>query len=208
MASIGGELLLELLVRECHNRTGAAATARVKGEAPDSTGRRRSGIEIGCCWARMPRVQRARLDYDFGNVQNPGNLVGRCELAIELDGAARLEHHARGGGAHSAWTGRVAPGVLDRLWSALERSGFPAMPPHDIPADSTIRSLGIPSGEASQRVYIEWNAAAKMPGFAEAFAILDSIVRQLSEDNVDYAPAGEPGMVSDVVRVASFPFTG
>lgn len=143
----------------------------------------------------------ARLSYRFGNENNPCNPFGRAELVIEPDGAARLDHYGLGG-AHRSWSGQVATGVLDRIQAALERGGFPNVPPHPLPPDSTMRNLDIGAGESKRSMMIEWHAAAKVPDYAEAFGMLDAIIRQLSEDTLQHALAGEPGMVTAATRTS------
>lgn len=143
----------------------------------------------------------ARLAYRFGNEHNPCDPFGRAELVIEPGGAARLDHYGRGG-AHRSWTGQVATGVLDRIQAAFERGGFPNTPPHPLPPDSTLRKLDIGAGESERSMRIEWRAASRVPDYAEAFAMLDAIIRQLSGDTLQHAPAGEPGMVTAATRTS------
>jgi hypothetical protein len=147
-------------------------------------------------------MTRGRVTYNVGVETNPGNPFGRSVLAIESDGKVRLDHHTRGGGAKQAWTGRVDPGALDRLWAAIEQSGFPDVPKHPVPAGATIRNLGVErSGAPKQSALVAWHAAAKLPGYAEAFKLLDQIVRQLSGNSVDRVPATTETLVTDIATV-------
>ena len=139
----------------------------------------------------MPRVTIA---YSVGNEHNPGDPFGRSELSIADDGAARLDHFGRDTG-HRAWTGRLEATSLATIRAALERAGFPNVPPHEIPGGSTMRKLSRDGATA----LVEWYAAKKMAGYADAFPLLDRAIRQLSEDSVHLVPAGEP-VVRDVKR--------
>jgi len=67
-------------------------------------------------------------------------------------------------------------------------------------AGSTIRTLAAEAGGARQVIHIEWHAAAMLLGYDEAFAILDAIVRQLSEDTIRPAVGDQPAMVAGVQR--------
>jgi hypothetical protein len=144
-------------------------------------------------------LARAPIAYSVGNENNPGDPFGRSELVIEVDGGARLDHYTRAG--HSAWTGRVAPDARDRLWSALETAGFPVVPKHPVPAGSTIRTLAIGAGAERQSAYVTWHASPTLAGYDIAFAILDTVVRQLSEDTVTSVPASAPALVGSIARV-------
>jgi hypothetical protein len=129
--------------------------------------------------------------YGTGNENAPGDPFGRTELTLAGDAGARLDH--RHIGVHRAWTGRVDPAQLEALRGALETAGFPDVTPHQIPGGSTMRELAVDG----QRVLIEWYAAENMPGYKEAFAILDSLVRQMSGDSVQATPDTLPPSVSD-----------
>jgi hypothetical protein len=145
----------------------------------------------------MPeRNLRPRLTYSVGNEHNPANPFGRNELAIECDGAVRLEHHRFG--QQRGWTGSVGRAVLDRLWTALDLAEFPNIAYQRLPADSTIRVLSAESGPIRETVHVAWHAAKDLPGYDEAFMILDAIVRELSEDTVRVTSALQPPFVTDI----------
>lgn len=127
-------------------------------------------------------LARDRIAYGVGNESNPGDPFGRSQLVLEANGDARLDQHARSG--KTAWIGRVTATALDALWSALETAPFPAMPKHPVPPGAAIRKLTIGTAPATKSVYLAWHATAAMPGYRDAFWILDSIIRQLSEDTV------------------------
>jgi hypothetical protein len=145
-------------------------------------------------------LARARLAYSVGNEHNPGNPFGRSELTIEPDGAARLDHFQLG--QQQAWIGRVTPAALDRLRSALERAGFPNVPDHPLPAGSSVRALRAESEGASRAASLEWHAARKLPGYDEAFPIIDAIVHQMSAGAAESAPDGQPPVVTDIQRLS------
>jgi hypothetical protein len=145
----------------------------------------------------MPETNvRPRLTYSVGNEHNPANPFGRSELAIECDGRLRLALHRFG--QQRDWTGRVDRAVLDRLWTALERGGFPNIACQRVPADSTIRVLSAESGATRETVHVAWHAAKDLPGYDEAFMILDAIIRELSEDTVRLTSVAQPPVVTDI----------
>ena len=135
------------------------------------------------------------LYYGTGNENAPGDPFGRTELTLSDDGSARLEH--RHIGRHRAWTGKVDPAQVDAVHSALETAGFPRVAPHPIPGGSTMRELAV----GDERVLIEWYAVEDMPGYKEAFEILDSLTRQMSGDSVQATPDTLPPSVSDLEQV-------
>lgn len=142
------------------------------------------------------RVTGGVLRYSVGNENNPADPWGRSELAIQGDGTARLDHHFSRRRQARAWTGRVEPAALDALWAALDRAGFPAVPePLTVPPDSSLRRLTVEADGASQQAIVGRPQAAS--GYAEAFDLLDGVVRQLSGEAVDY-PSTQPPIVSDI----------
>jgi hypothetical protein len=142
---------------------------------------------------------RERVDYDVGSESNPGDPYGRSQLVIEANGDARLDQHRRSG--HTAWTGRVTAAALDELWSALEAAEFPAMPNHRVPPGSAIRGLTIGTPPAAKAVFIAYHASDTMPGYRDAFRVLDSVIRHLSEETVaSVAPHGSQ-IVEAIERV-------
>jgi hypothetical protein len=143
-------------------------------------------------------LERDRIAYHVGNEHNPGDAIGRSQLVIETNGAARLDHHTRSG--HNAWTGRVGAPALDDLWRALEEAAFPAMPEHRVPAGAAIRALTVGMGTVAKSAYIAGHASGTMPGYREVFWILDSIIRQLSEDTVRAVAPYSSQIVEAVAR--------
>ena len=64
------------------------------------------------------------------------------------------------------------------------------------------RRLTVDSDGVSEQVMIGYHEAAKLPGYAEAFDILDAVVRQLSGDAVPY-PTSQSTIVHDRAEVSS-----
>ncbi len=140
-----------------------------------------------------------RIQYEGGSEHSPGDPWGHHILVIEPAGHARLDLHHRG--SHRAWTGTVDGESIVRVLAALATAGFPAVPVHTAPGGGTFRSLALGDGQERASAEIEWYAAKKFPGYKEAFAVLDLIVRQLSEDTVKAVPAAQPPVVTKVERV-------
>lgn len=143
-------------------------------------------------------VTRDRIHYRVGNENNPGDPWGRSMLYIDTDGTARLSQHEFD--RVQSWTGKVAAEALERMWSALDESGFPVVPPHMPPAGSSTRVLQIGTEANSATAYVAYHFAGKLPGYGTAFSILDTIVRQLSENLVQAVPESAP-IVEGVTRV-------
>jgi hypothetical protein len=143
------------------------------------------------------------IRYQVGNEHSPTDRLGRSELVIHPDGTARLDQFfARPGtpatpgtpdtpGVTGAWTGRIDPAALDRLRAELARAGSP---------DSTVRSLTIESGGDSVSAFVAWHQTSSLPGYAEAFDIIDGVIRQLSRDAVKY-PTNQHQIVSDIAAL-------
>jgi hypothetical protein len=139
------------------------------------------------------------LRYSVGNENNPGDPWGRSVLVIQPDGTARLDHHFSRVRAVGAWTGKVDAAALTAFWSALEQAGFPAAPTKPLLPGAAPRVLVVESDGASEQVMIGYHEAAKLPGYAEAFDILDGVVRQLTDNKVPY-PTKQSPIVSDVAE--------
>jgi len=138
----------------------------------------------------------SRLEYNAGLESAPGDPFGRTELAIEHDGSARLVH--RHVGRVRSWRAKIDLATLHAAWAALERGGFPVIPRHPVPGGSALRTLIAHHGDQKQGGHIAWNEALDLPGYNEAFPILDSIVRQISEDTVKAAPNTLPPVISEL----------
>ena len=138
--------------------------------------------------------------YSAGNESNPGNPWGRSELVIAPDGSARLDQFFSRQPRAAAWTGLVDAAALDALWAALDRAGFPAVPAFRPVAGATFRTLTVEADGVSRRALLDWHQAPSLPGYAEAFDLLDGVVRQLSGDAVPY-PTTQPVVVRDIAAL-------
>lgn len=146
------------------------------------------------------RVTMGLIRYSVGNEHDPGDPWGRSELVILPDGAARLDHHFSRSRAVGAWSGRVDAAALDRLWSALDRAGFPAGSTRPLTACSAVRRLTVEADGQTHQTIIGWHEAASLPAYDEAFGILDAVINQLSADAVDY-PTRESTIVRDTTAL-------
>ena len=137
------------------------------------------------------------MRYEAGNEHNPVDQVGRTTLEVAADGAVRLDRRSRFG--HEAWTARVEPGFFEQLSAALEAAGFPDAPMIMPVPDEAIRNLQI-TGTPAGSVSLPWYGAAKLPGYAEAFTLLDALVSQLSGLDLRVPSLDPPA--TDVRRVS------
>ena len=133
------------------------------------------------------------IRYSVGNEHDPGDPWGRSELVICADGSARLDHHFSRGREPGAWAGHVDPAALGELMAALDRAGFPVVPPvSPLPPDATLRRLTVEADGAVQQALVSWHRTPSLPGYAEAFALIDAVIRQLSGNAVRYPAAPRP----------------
>ena len=141
------------------------------------------------------------IRYSVGNEHDPGDPWGRSELVICADGSARLDHHFSRGRQPRAWAGHVDATVTDELLAALDRAGFPAVPPTGpLPPDAALRRLTVESDGAARQALVSWHRAPSLPGYAEAFDLIDTVIRQLSADAVPH-PTKRGQVVHDAVAV-------
>ena len=133
------------------------------------------------------------IRYSAGSEHDPGDPWGRSELVIRADGSARLDHHFSRGRQPRAWAGHVDATVTDELLAALDRAGFPAVPPTGpLPPGAALRRLTVETSAAAQQALVSWHRTPSLPGYAEAFALIDALIRQLSGDAVPYPAAPRP----------------
>jgi len=140
------------------------------------------------------------LRYSVGNENNPTDPWGRSELVIQPNGAARLDHHFSRLRTVGGWTGNVDAAALDGVWAGLERAGFPVVPSTRLVADGTLRRLIVEADGTARQAYVDWHRTASLPGYAEAFDVLDGVIRQLSGGTVKY-PTTQPPIVRDIKPV-------
>jgi hypothetical protein len=126
------------------------------------------------------------IRYSVGNENNPGDPWGRSELVITPGGNARLDHHFSRVHRIAAWRGQVDPDALAVVWAGLDLAGFPAEPMSQFVAGATLRRLAVQSDGIERRAILDWRNALELPGYAEAFDVLDGVIRQLSGGDVSY----------------------
>jgi hypothetical protein len=141
------------------------------------------------------------LRYSVGNENDPGDPWGRSELVIQPDGTARLEHHFSRLRTASAWTGHIDATALEALWTALDHAWRPADPTSPPVAGATLRKLTVEVDGTSRQAVIDSHTTSSLPGYTEAFDMLDGIIRQLSGDTVTY-PTTQPAIVRDIAAVS------
>lgn len=138
------------------------------------------------------------IRYKVGNEHNPADPFGRSELVIHSDGSARLDHHFSRRANAGTWTGQVDAAALENLWAALDLAGFPQVPAMpSVPPDTTIRYLTVEADGAAQQAIVGRHQTPSLPGYAEAFDIIDGVIRQLSGAEVGY-PTRQATIVSDI----------
>lgn len=121
-----------------------------------------------------------RLTYRSGNEHNPGDRTGLVVLAITGDGAVTVKQRARGGAIRNEWTGTTDRGVIERVLEHLALAKFPLVPDHRIVAGSTLRTIEIMAGETQACPPTSWDAVETMPGYREAYRLLDSIITEVT----------------------------
>jgi hypothetical protein len=140
------------------------------------------------------------LSYSVGNEHNPGNPWGRSELVITPDGHARFDHFFSRQSGTGSWVGQIGQAALASLWAALDRAGFPEVPAFQPVAGATLRVLTLQIGDTQQTAVTDWHEAPALPGYAEAFDVLDGVISQLSGGRVPY-PSAQAPIVRDIVPV-------
>ena len=151
--------------------------------------------------ATIPLMASFTVRYSVGNEHAPGDPWGRSELVIHADGSARLDHHFSRGREPRAWTGHVDPAALTELLAALDRAGFPAVPPLTaLPPGTALRRLAVEADGVTRQAILSWHETPSAPGYAEAFDLIDAVIRQLSEEAVTY-PTRRGPVVHDIAEV-------
>jgi hypothetical protein len=117
------------------------------------------------------------IDYLIGDEHRSGPF-GRVGLHIELEGEATLELHSPDG--RHAWAGQVDHERLFEIMDALDAAQFPSVPDHVPPAEAPLRSLTLDLQGNVDTVELAQDLGEELEGYKDAFAILDSIVVQLS----------------------------
>jgi hypothetical protein len=141
------------------------------------------------------------IRYSVGNEHDPGDPWGRSELVIRADGSARLDQYFSRGREPRAWAGTVDAAALGELLAALGRAGFPAVPPTGpLPPGAALRRLTVEVNGGARQALVAWHRTPSLPGYAEAFGLIDAVIRQLSGDAVPY-PAKHGPVVHGAVAV-------
>jgi hypothetical protein len=138
--------------------------------------------------------------YSVGNENNPGDPWGRSELVVGPDGSARLDHYFSRSPRVGSWTGQVEPAATAALRAALDQAGFPAVPVLRPVAGATLRTLVVETDGGREEAVVDWHKAPALPGYAEAFDLLDGVIRQLSGGAVPY-PTTQTAIVRDVAAL-------
>jgi hypothetical protein len=85
--------------------------------------------------------------------------------------------------------------------TALDRAGFPPLPTaRAFPRDTTLCSLAVEADSQVRQGLFSWHDLSSQPGYAEAFDIIDAVIRQLSGGAVAY-PTKRGTVVHDSVAV-------
>ena len=122
-----------------------------------------------------------RLFYQSGNEHDVRDSFGLIVLAIDGNFGVAIDQRARNGMIENHWSGSTDRGVVERVLSHLQAAGYPTVPDHKIPRGARLRSIAIESGTDSTHTYpTEWTAVNAMPGYREAYQLLDSIVMQVT----------------------------
>ena len=136
-----------------------------------------------------------RITYRSGNEHNPGDPTGLVVLAIAGDGAVTVSQRARGGAVQNQWAGTTDRGVIERVIEHLAVAKFPLVPDHRIVAGSTLRTIEITTGETTQTCNpTSWDAVDAMPGYREAYRLLDSITTEVTAGSLKMLVDPEPGL--------------
>jgi hypothetical protein len=142
-----------------------------------------------------------RLFYQSGNEHDMRDAFGLILLEIDGGGQIAIEQRARNGMIKNHWKGATDRAVIERVLSHLGAAGYPTVPDHQIPRGARLRSIAIESGAETTHTYpTEWTAADAMPGYREAYQLLDSIIMQVTSgalkmrvDPLDELVARAPG---------------
>lgn len=122
-----------------------------------------------------------RLFYQSGNEHDMGDVFGLIVLAIDDDFQLTVDQRARNRLIVNHWKGATDRAVVERLLDHLRIAGYPKVPDHRIPSGARLRSIAIESGGESSHTYpTEWKAAKNMPGYGEAYRLLDSMIVQVT----------------------------
>lgn len=77
---------------------------------------------------------------------------------------------------------------------------FPEVPAFLPVAGAKLRALTVEIGDNKRTAVVDWHETPAVPGYAEAFDVLDGVIRQLSGGTVPY-PTAQPPIVRDITPV-------
>jgi hypothetical protein len=126
-----------------------------------------------------------RLTYRYGNEHNPAFRTGRHRLEIN-DGDMSL---LRVTSADSRrWSGSLDDVTVSRIGELLRTAGFPNAPMLRLPADSPTRHLTVSSAAPGHddSMMLPWSEALEVPGYAELFGFLDTLVESIVAGTPDH----------------------
>lgn len=136
-----------------------------------------------------------RLVCQSGSEQNPSDPFGSVTLTITGEGTVSVTNQHRGG--KRSFAGTTTRRVIERVLDHLRTAGFPAVARHRIPPGSALRNLSIESGgQSEQAPPIGYHAVRTMPGYSEAFELLDSIVTIVSNHELEIIPSPDPSLAT------------
>ncbi len=142
------------------------------------------------------------LTYCSGSASSPTDPFGQNTLELRGDGVATLENLFHGD--RTVWTGVISPSTVDELGQVLEQAAFPKVPPHRIPAGSSLREVTLSAKGETLSTAIAWHApheVAEMAQYKHLFEILDSLVYQVSESTMQATSNFLPGLVSETKKI-------
>jgi hypothetical protein len=141
-------------------------------------------------------VEPFRLIYQSGNEYDMGDTFGLIVLVIDNAFQLAIDQRARNGQIVNHWNGTTDRAVVERLLGHLDAAGYPKVPDHRIPAGARLRSIAIESaGESTHTYPTEWEAVDHMPGYSEAYQILDTMIMQTTSGKLKMTIEPFPGGV-------------
>ena len=113
------------------------------------------------------------IRYQAGNEHSPSDPFGQETLLIEADGA--LTYTRRRAGQEWTRAARLSAEALGQLRADLQASGFPAVPPHNIPPGASLIVLQ----QDEQQALLDFYKGKTFPGYREVIQRLDACAQWL-----------------------------
>ncbi|HEY8641704.1 MAG TPA: hypothetical protein VIO84_02945 [Candidatus Dormibacteraeota bacterium] len=138
------------------------------------------------------------IRYRAGSEYAPDDPFGRTLLWLHRDGRARLGNWHRGNSR--AWSGHVDTTVLGQVVAHLQAGGFPDAKPLSLVPGATfeIRILTDSPRSKPDPLTVGDNTHSRNPDYRAAIVLLDSVVRQLSQDTIPVGAAPTRTLVDGV----------